>query len=537
MAYPYAGVQYRPTVTGTKGMVSSAHPIATMAGVKTLMEGGNAIDAAVAVASCLGATEIGLSGIGGVGWMHIYHAKTNTHTCLDYQGWSPYAATVDQFASAEEMQIGLKSVMVPGSPAGWCAALERFGTMDRASVFKHVIDIAENGHPLTVHASNIINTYKPWLDRFPSSKEFFFGEGEIRPGRVFKQPDLAKTFRAVVEGGPEAFYTGEVGNLIVDFVQANGGLLTKEDMRDLDVEWVDPIGITYRDFEVFGPPAPSSAVQWLQTLKLMEGFDTQGMGHNSVDYIHTLIECEKLAIVDRIFYNVDPTVTMTSLLEEDYVAGRRSLISDKPLRIDGERYLRTMNIGSLKPGDPGLKESTTHFNVLDSEGNAVSVTQSLGGFGCGVVVPGGGFLLNDFIYWFDMDGPNKVEPRKKNEMCLSPGMIFKDGKVFSCIGTPGSHGIMETTPQFMNNMMDFGMSVQAAIEAPRVRPQEGVRMIAEGRIPAEVVAGLSKKGHLVEMLPDFSMAFGGSQGVMIDPDSGAFSGGADPRRDGYAMGL
>ncbi|MEZ4497201.1 MAG: gamma-glutamyltransferase [Thermomicrobiales bacterium] len=145
MAYPYAGVQYRPTVTGTKGMVSSAHPIATMAGVKTLMEGGNAIDAAVAVASCLGATEIGLSGIGGVGWMHIYHAKTNTHTCLDYQGWSPYAATVDQFASAEEMQIGLKSVMVPGSPAGWCAALERFGTMDRANVFKHVIDIAENG--------------------------------------------------------------------------------------------------------------------------------------------------------------------------------------------------------------------------------------------------------------------------------------------------------------------------------------------------------------------------------------------------------
>ncbi|MEZ4625136.1 MAG: gamma-glutamyltransferase [Thermomicrobiales bacterium] len=147
-------------------------------------------------------------------------------------------------------------------------------------------------HPLTVHASNIINTYKPWLDRFPSSKEFFFGEGDIRPGRVFKQPDLAKTFRAVVEGGPEAFYTGDVGNLIVDFVQANGGLLTKEDMRDLDVEWVDPIGITYRDFEVFGPPAPSSAVQWLQTLKLMEGFDTQGMGHNSVDYIHTLIECE-----------------------------------------------------------------------------------------------------------------------------------------------------------------------------------------------------------------------------------------------------
>jgi gamma-glutamyltranspeptidase/glutathione hydrolase len=155
-----------------------------------------------------------------------------------------------------------------------------------------------------------------------------------------------------------------------------------------------------------------------------------------------------------------------------------------------------------------------------------------------VVVPGTGILLNDFLYWFDLDAdsPNVVGPHKKNEMCLSPGMIWKDDRVFACIGTPGSYGIMETTPQFMANMMDFGMSVQAAIEAPRVRPQSGKHIIVEGRIKPDVVEGLRNRGHLVEQLPDFSMAFGGAQGIMIDPDTGAFSGGADPRRDGYALG-
>lgn len=539
MSYPYGGVQYRPTVTGRNGMVSSAHPLATLAGLRTLMEGGNAVDAAVAVASCVGATEIGLSGIGGVGWMQIYDAKTGTHTCLDYQGWSPYAAERSVFSDPEQMLRGLKSPMVPGSPAGWCAALDRFGTMDRASVFKHVIDICENGHPLTVHASSIINIYESWLREFPSSVDFFFSDGPLRTGKLFKQPDLARTFRALVEGGPEVYYHGEIADKIVNFCQSNGGLLTKQDLADLNVEWVDPIGITYRDFKVYGPPAPSSAVQWLQTLKLMEGFDVQAMGHNSVEHLHTLIEAEKLAIADRVHHNVDPNANWDARLSDEYVAERRKLIDPtKAARIDGARYNRTMNQGVVKPGDLGHKESTTHFNVVDAAGNAVSCTQSLGGFGCGVIVPDTGILLNDFLYWFDLDAdsPNVVAPHKKVEMCLSPGMIWKNDNVFACIGTPGSHGIMETTPQFMANMMDFGMTVQAAIEAPRVRPQSGAHIIAEGRISDDVIAGLSARGHLVEKLPDFSMAFGGAQGIMIDPDNGTFTGGADPRRDGYALG-
>jgi gamma-glutamyltranspeptidase/glutathione hydrolase len=185
-----------------------------------------------------------------------------------------------------------------------------------------------------------------------------------------------------------------------------------------------------------------------------------------------------------------------------------------------------------------LRESTTHFDVVDAEGNAVSCTQSLGGFGCGVVVEGTGIMLNNFMHWFDLDGdsPNVIGPRKKNEMCLSPGMIWRDGRLLACIGTPGSYGIMETTPQFMLNLMDFGMTVQAAIEAPRIRPQEMNRVLVESRIPAEVRAGLTARGHAVDPQPLWSALFGGAQGVVVDPVSGGLSGGADPRRDGYAIG-
>jgi gamma-glutamyltranspeptidase/glutathione hydrolase len=540
MSFPYSGVQYRPSVPGRQGMVSSAHPLASVAGLRTLMEGGNAIDAAVTVASCLGATEMGLSGIGGVGWMQIYHAKTNTHTCIDYQGWSPYAAERSVFEDVEQLQRGIKSVMVPGSPAGWCAALERFGTMDRASVFKHVIEICEEGHPVTVHAANIVNTYEPWLRDYPSSMAFFFPDGNpMRPGQLHKQPDLARTFRALVEEGPDVYYKGEIADTIANFCQENGGLLTKKDLADLTVEWVDPISIRYRDFTVYGPPPPSSAMQWLQTLKLLEGFDIASMGHNSVDHLHTLIELEKLAIADRIHYNVRPGAPMDRLLSEEYCMQRRKLVDPtRAARITGARYAHTMEVNNVKPGDAGMRESTTHFNVVDAEGNAVSGTQSLGGFGSGVVVPGTGILLNDFLYWFDIaaDSPNVIAPHKKVEMCLSPGMIWLNEKVFACMGTPGSHGIMETTPQFMSNLMDFKMSVQAAIEAPRVRPLEANHVIAEGRISKEVIAGMAARGHLMDPQPDFSMAFGGAQGIMIDPDSGTFSGGADPRRDGYAVG-
>jgi gamma-glutamyltranspeptidase / glutathione hydrolase len=541
MAFPYAGTRHRPAVTGRRGMVTSAHPVASLAGLRTLMEGGNAIDAAVAVASCLGATEIGSNGIGGVGWMLIYHAKSGTLTSLDYQGWSPYATDRALYTRPEDNFYGPLATMVPGSPMGWCAALERFGTMDRASVFKHVIEICEEGFALTINNAAALNSIRqtPLMD-YPSSVRFYFPDGELPcPGKLHKQPDLARTFRALVEGGSDEYYRGQLAETIADFCQSVGGLITKRDLAEMTVDWVDPIGVGFRDFTVYGPPPPSSAIQWLQTLKLLEGFDLAGMGHNSADYLHTLIEVERLAIVDRMHYNVLPDAPVAALLSEEYCAARRALVDpQRASKIVGERYARTNEVGLRWHGDPSLRESTTHFDVVDAEGNAVSCTQSLGGFGCGVVVEGTGIMLNNFMHWFDLEGdsPNVIGPRKKNEMCLSPGMIWRDGKLFSCIGTPGSYGIMETSPQFMANVMEFGMSVQAAIEAPRIRPQEMNRVIVEGRIPAEVRAELAARGHAVDVQPDWSALFGGAQAIMVDPESGTFTGGADPRRDGYAIG-
>lgn len=541
MSFANGGVQHRPAVTGRRGMVTSAHPLASLAGLRTLMEGGNAIDAAVAVAACIGATELGMSGMGGVGWMMIYHASSETLTCLDYQGWSPYAAERTLYQRPEQLYYGLLATMVPGSVAGWCAALERFGTMNRANVFKHVIELCEEGFPLTArNAATLRGVAHTPLTDYPSSVEFFFPDRQTpRAGQIHKQPDLARTFRTLVEGGADEFYRGRLAGRIADFCQANGGLITRRDLADMTVAWVDPLSLPYHGWTVYGPPPPSSAVQWLQTLKLLEGFDLPALGHNSADYLHTLVEAMRLAIVDRIHYNVRPETPIHPLLSGEYCAERRRLIDPtRASKIVGERYARTTEVGLRGHGDPLLRESTTHFDVVDGEGNAVSCTQSLGGFGCGVVVEGTGILLNNFMHWFDLDAdsPNVVGPRKKNEMCLSPGMIWRDGKLFACIGTPGSYGIMETTPQFMINLMDFGMTVQAAIEAPRVRPQEMNRVIVEGRIPAEVRAALAARGHAVDPQPEWSALFGGAQGITVDPESGGLAGGADPRRDGYAIG-
>jgi gamma-glutamyltranspeptidase/glutathione hydrolase len=543
MAFPHKGDLLRPMVTSRRAMAASAHPQATIAGVKVLLQGGNAIDAAVAVASALNVADFTCSGIGGVGYMLIYHKKKNELKVIDYIGVAPQAADVKLYDEPWKNRHGLLAPMVPGACAGWLTALETYGTMDRATVFAHTIDIAENGFPLTRRDARALNGSVALQKDYPTSmRTYHYNGGDWRPGDLFRQPNLARTYRRVVEGGKDEFYRGSLAQEIADFVQANGGLISREDLANLTVEWKDPISIDYRGYRVYGPPPSSSAIQWLQTLKIMEGFDVAGMGHNTVAGLHHLIEAERLAIADRIHWNVAPNAPVEELLSERYCAQRRALIDPNRAKpIKGERYTRGDVPGAYDYGDPlGLfKESTTHFDVIDEEGNAVSATQSLGGFGCGVVAGETGIMLNNFCNWFDIDeeSPNCIGPGKKVEMCLSPGQIWRNGKLFACLGTPGSYGIMETTPQFMLNLMDHEMTIHAAIEAPRMRPQAGYKVMVEARIPAEVRDGLAKLGNEIAVRPEFDALFGGAQGIMIDPDSGARIGGADQRRDGYAIGI
>jgi gamma-glutamyltranspeptidase/glutathione hydrolase len=274
---------------------------------------------------------------------------------------------------------------------------------------------------------------------------------------------------------------------------------------------------------------------------MLEAFDLAAMGQNSVETLHTLAEVFKVAIADRIAYTTNPNIDLETLLSAEYTANRRSLVnSASAAQVEGERFGGVRPEGSIEPGDPRLvlKECTTHFDVVDAEGNAVAVTQSLGdGFGSGVMAGDTGLMLNNFGYWFDFDpeSPNVIGPNRNIEMCMAPAAIFRGGKLFMVMGTPGSFGILQTTPQMISNVIDHRYSMQAAIEAPRIKATVGTQLQIETRIPAEVRDPLTALGHDLQPIGEWSPLVGGGQGIMIDPDTGAYCGGGDPRRDGYAL--
>jgi len=541
MAWTNKGLAHRPVVMGRRGACASAHYLATLAGQRMLMQGGNAVDAVVAIAAALNVVEPYMSGAGGVGYMFIYDATSKKRIVLDYNGRSPYAAELGKYRHEDDKQKGILSPLVPGALGGWLTALEKYGTMDRATVFQPAIEYAEGGFPLSLNNARFFKNGEANLLTWPTSAEQYAPGGSTpKAGAILAQPNLARTFRTIVEGGMEVFYKGEIGKEIVRFSEENGGLIAQKDLDDYAPEWVEPIGVNYRGYDVYCPPPPCSGIQYLQTLNIVEGFDMAGMGHNSAQYIHHLAEAMKLAVADRAEYAPAPNPPTEGLLSKEYAAHRRSLINPHKAGIaGGDRYTSAKRQDEILAGDPyAMKQSTTHFDAVDERGNAVSVTQTLGGtFGSGVVFGSTGLALNNFTYWMDMDpaSPNAIGPHKRVEQCLAPAQVWKDGKLFMVIGTPGSFGIMETTPQMMLNTMDHGFSIQAAIEAPRFRTANGVELPMEGRIPAEVRAELEKLGHQVQMMDDWTMFVGGGQGVMVDAESGALMGGADPRRDGYAM--
>jgi gamma-glutamyltranspeptidase / glutathione hydrolase len=542
MTWPHAGLAHRPAVTGRHGAVASAHPLASAAGLAMLQKGGNAIDAAVATAAALNVVEPFMSGAAGVGYMNITVAGASEPVILDYIGRAPAAAEPGRFNTPDGKDDGILSPLVPGALGGWLMALERYGTLDRATVFAPAIDYAENGFAMTIKGNFFFEGNRPRLLQWETSTAAYLHGGETpRPGAILKQPDLAQTFRTIVEGGADAFYKGPIAKEIARFSQENGGLLTEEDFASYQPSWTTPISINYRGFDVFCPPLPCSGMQYLQTLKIVEGFDMAGMGHNTADYIHHLAEAMKLAVADRTTYAPDETAPIETLLSEDYLAERRARIDpNRVLLSGGERYNSSLRSDQVPAGSFAsiMQESTTHFVTADAAGNAVSCTQTLGGgFGSGVVHGSTGLSLNNFGHWFDLDpeSPNVIAPNKRVEMCLAPSQTWRDGRLALMVGTPGSFGIMQTTPQMMMNVLDHGYSIQAAIEAPRFRTMTDNELPVEGRIAPDVVEALRARGHEVQVLDDWTPFVGGGQGILIDPESGAFFGGADPRRDGYAL--
>ena len=543
MAFSSEGTAHRATVTGRRGMVASAHPLASVAGLRILMDGGNAIDAAVATAAALNVAEPYMSGIGGVGYMHIYSAREGEHRILDYVGLTPAAARIELYDEDAKKDRGPLSPLVPGSCGGWLEALRRYGTMDAATVFAPAIEYAEQGFALTVKNSEFFGMSLADLRQCPSSASTYLIDGHApKPGEVLVQADLAETLRTVAAAGPQVMYTGELADVIVAFMAETGGLLTHQDLAAFEPVWLDPLSLDYRGHRVFTPPPPCQAIQYLETLNILAEYDLGALGHNSAEALHRFIEAAKLAIADRAEYAALAEPPVAALLSKAYAAERRNLIGERARPSGGDVFTATKMEDEVVAGDPYAwtkSECTTHFDAVDAEGNAVAVTQSLGsGFGSGLVVPGTGIALNNFMRWFDREpaSPNAIGPARKNEMCMSPTQVWDDQGLRFLIGTPGSYGILQTTPQMIMNVIDHGMHIQAAIEAPRLKAGRNCRVDVESRIDAGVLTELERRGHQVEHLGDWSYSVGGGQGIVVDPDTGSFMGGADPRRDGYALG-
>ncbi len=542
MAWPNRGLAHRPMAMGTRGAVASAHPLASLAGMEILQSGGNAIDAALATAAALNVVEPYMSGMGGSGYMLVYNAKENRLRVLDYIGPASRNASLDAFAHEREKNHGPKAPLIPSAAAGWLTAHAEYGSLPLDALFAPAIGYATNGVPLTVKNAFFFDMVYRAGNLTEMTKAVFMPNGRAPvAGEIIHQPKLAATYARISQEGKESFYRGSLAKEIVESIQAQGGIIDAEDLANYEPVWKEPLSVDYRGYSINCPPPNCSGWQYLQAFKMLESFDLAAMGQNSVETLHTLAEVFKVAVADRIAYTTNPNIDLETLLSDGYTSQRRALVdATSSARVEGERYGGQRPEGTLAPGDPRLvlKECTTHFDVVDAEGNAVAITQSLGdGFGSGVMVGETGFMLNNFGYWFDFDpaSPNVIGPNRQIEMCMAPAAIFRDDKLFMLIGTPGSFGILQTTPQMISNVIDHGYSIQAAIEAPRIKATVDTQLQIETRIPVEVRDGLTALGHDLQEIGDWSPLVGGGQGIMIDPDTGALGGGGDPRRDGYAL--
>jgi gamma-glutamyltranspeptidase/glutathione hydrolase len=533
---------YRPTVMGARGVVTSAHPLASMAGIQMLQAGGNAVDAAVAVGSTLNVVEPFMSSAGGIGLMLISRGRTGERHVLDFIGRAPRASD-PAACTDDELAGGPKSCATPGNLGGWLAALDRFGSMDRARVLAPAISLAEDGVPLTFKNVEFFDKARATLARSQEAQRLYLGNGGPRAGGIATYKELASMLRQVAEGGAEAFYRGPIARAIARAVREAGGWLTEDDLAGFAPEWREPVAITYRSWQVLSVPPPFSAFQMLETLNILEGYDLQSFHHNSVDYLHHLIEAVKLGSADRLAYAYGADVPIHGLLSKQYAASQRARIDGKRAAIsEGERHDPRKLAAQIVEGHPAdfMHEQTTHFACADASGTVVSVTQTLGvPFGSGFAVPGTGIVLNNILKWMDRDpvSPNVLRPGRKAGTMMSPTQVFRDGAFNVSIGTPGSYGILQTTPQMLLNVLEFGMSIQEAIEAPRVRVYRDRLIDAESRIPVETCSGLAERGHNVNLIDDWSWIVGGGQGIVRDPESGALMAGADPRRDGYALAI
>ena len=527
-----APIPMRPDVSGNVAAVSSDHPLATAAGAEVLKRGGNAIDAAVTMAAVLNVVRPHMNGVGGDMFMLYREAKTGKVHALNGSGGAGSKATPAFFAGKNMTEIpgsGITSVSVPGAVRGWADALARFGTITFSQALQPAIGYAEQGFVVSNRLSSDIGEALRKVSADPELGRTFLVDGAApKPGSLLKQPDLARSLALLAARGPDAFYKGELAQKIVAFMEKEGGLLVAADLAKHRSRWQDPIETTYHGNHVLAFPPNTQGVTLLQQLNLAELAELGTMGHNSADYVHTLVEGSKLAYADRDRFVADPAfaeVPLARLLSKDYAKELRRKIAPGTATSSSD-------FDAARDGNG----DTVYLCVIDKDGNAVSWIQSLfASFGSGRMVPGTGITLHNrgSLYSLDASHPNVLVPGKRPYHTLSPAMVLKpDRSLHMVVGTPGGDGQTQTITQVINNVMLFGMTPQQAIEAPRWRSY-GRRLGVEPGVVESVRAALTARGHTV-VVQEPSAEFGGAQAIVVLPN-GSKMVGSDFRREAYGI--
>ena len=525
----------RSVVRAQHGMVASSQPLASQVGLDVLKRGGNAVDAAIAMAAMLNVTEPMMTGIGGDAFAIVYWSRTKELKGLNASGRAPRSLTREYFAKKNLKSIpngGMEAVTVPGAFDGWVTLVDKYGTMKMADLLAPAIAYAENGFPVMEKTAEDWQAEVRKLQRTPAATSNYLVDGRApRAGEIFRQPNLARTLRSLANGGRDAFYKGEIARAIVEYCKKNGGFITMEDLAATKSDWVELISTNYRGYTVYEIPPNGQGLTALLALNILEGFDLSTLSAQPARYYHTMIEAMKIAFADRNRYIADPAfakVPVAELLSKSYAAKRRSLINSEKA------------LDSVPPGDLNLGSDTTYLSVVDKDGNAVSFINSLfDAFGSGVVAGDTGIVLQNrgTAFSLDPDHPNRLEPGKRPFHTIIPAMVFKDGQLFMSFGVMGGAIQPQGHVQVLVNIFDLGMDLQEAIDAPRFRFMTGKSVLFEDELTAPVIEKLIAMGHVRATPPGvLRSSMGGGQAIMIDPATKTLMGASDPRKDGMAMG-
>jgi gamma-glutamyltranspeptidase/glutathione hydrolase len=536
---------WRPVVMADHGMVSSGHPLASEAGVRVLKAGGNAIDAAVAAWAVQGLTEPHMTGLGGDAFILIYLAKTREVKFINATGQAPMAATVDFYKSKGGLpEDGPLSVIVPGAVGGMELAVQKYGSKPMSEVLAPAIDLAENGYPITESLGNALRGSREKLAKAASTKKIWFnGDEPLQMGDRVVQKDYGATLRAIATKGTADFYKGTTAAKVATYLKSVGGIVEASDLAAYAPHEDTAISVNYKGIDVYECPPNSQGFVMLQALNILEGMNVRYMRHNSAPYLHAVTESLKLAFADRNRYVGDPKfvppIPMRELLSKDYAANRRALI-DPNKAIEGEppagaiaspttsaRYATPQPVPPLDV-TPWIDGHTTYLAVVDKDRNMVSITSSLlSGFGSGHVAEGAGFFLNNRMAYFGLeaDDVNVLKPGKRPRHTINPALALKDGKPYIVFGTPGADTQPQTQLQFFLNVVEFGMNVQQALEAPAVisssfrssyYPHEVAGTLqTPASLPEHVRAELAALGHKLDIRN--VKGVGSVKGIIIHP--------------------